>query len=504
MYNLVKNELIKIFSKKAIFITLLLFLALSIFVLGMQKYFENISVIENQKDITYLEEELNNIDISTDNGKIHYWTLKSEIETYQLANKYGGYSTWQGEMILEDVWAIKIDMNLYENGLDEFVANSSYTKEQIQKEYNKIIGRIEVGDWKSFVEEELEEQENQINSIKEQIKNTTDEDTKKELIRELEILKLDEQVNKWRLEKEIPYRDEKYDNTLIRYSICGKMLLDYNYTYNIDKTNYKEKVSDKFDYTSKISYQEALAEFEISKYRIENEIPNLESESVSSSIENLITNMGLLFILAISVMITGTIVSEEFNKGTIKLLLVRPYKRSKIMISKIIASLIAVLISIVAIVLIQTIVSGIGFGFNTIDIPVLKYNFNTNVVIEMNVFKWFIVNVLAVSPIIIIMSLLALMIGTIINNSACAIGFSMILYMTSSWLNQFAKVFGTKITWIKFIPFINWNLTECLYGKLHPIEGVTIQNSILTCTLFIVLLVFITLKNFSNKNIKNI
>ena len=30
-------------------------------------------------------------------------------------------------------------------------------------------------------------------------------------------------------------------------------------------------------------------------------------------------------------MIAGTIVSEEFNKGTIKLLLVRPYSRNKIL-----------------------------------------------------------------------------------------------------------------------------------------------------------------------------
>ena len=93
MFNLVKNELTKIFSKKAIFIALLVFLVLSILVLGMQKYYEDISVVANEKDITYLEEELKNVDTSTENGKIHYWTLKSEIETNKLANKYGGYST---------------------------------------------------------------------------------------------------------------------------------------------------------------------------------------------------------------------------------------------------------------------------------------------------------------------------------------------------------------------------------------------------------------------------
>ena len=36
-----------------------------------------------------------------------------------------------------------------------------------------------------------------------------------------------------------------------------------------------------------------------------------------------------IFIVIIIVMIAGTIVSEEFNKGTIKLLLVRPYKEQQ-------------------------------------------------------------------------------------------------------------------------------------------------------------------------------
>ena len=504
MFNLVKNELTKIFSKKAIFITLIVFLLLSILVLEMQKYYEDLLAVENEKDITDLEEELKNVDTSTENGKIQYWTLKSEIETLELANKYGGYLTWQGKIILENIWTIKLDMNLYENGLEKFVTNTSYSKESIQKEYDKIMSRIEVGDWKSFVQEDLKEQEEQIKLIKEQIKNTTDDESKKELCKNLEMLKLEEQVNKWRLEKNIYYGEKKYDNTLNKYVIYGKILIDYNYTYSIDPKNYKEKISNEFDYTSKIAYQQDLAEFEISKYRIENEIPNLESMSVSSSIENLISNMGLVFILAISVMTTGTIVSEEFNKGTIKLLLIRPYTRRKIMLSKIIASVIALLISIVAIVMIQIVVSGIGFGFNTIDIPVLKYNFNTNSVIEMSVFKWFLINVLAVSPIIIIMSTLALMIGTVITNSTCAIGFSMILYIVSSWLNEFIKVFGTKLTWVRFIPFINWDLTEFLYGKLHSIQGVTIQNSICSSTILIAFLLFITFENFAKKNIKNI
>ena len=39
-----------------------------------------------------------------------------------------------------------------------------------------------------------------------------------------------------------------------------------------------------------------------------------------------------IFILIISIVISGSIVSTEFDKGTIKLLLVRPFKRNKILL----------------------------------------------------------------------------------------------------------------------------------------------------------------------------
>ena len=96
MFNLVKNELTKIFSKKSIYIVLLVFLILAVFVLVVEKYGEKISAMASVKDITYLEEELKNIDISTESGKMQYWSLKSEVERRELVTQYGGYSTWQG------------------------------------------------------------------------------------------------------------------------------------------------------------------------------------------------------------------------------------------------------------------------------------------------------------------------------------------------------------------------------------------------------------------------
>lgn len=497
MFNLVKNELTKIFNKKGIYIVLIIFLLFTSLILGIQKYSESIVY-------SYLEDTnvMVDIDTSTDEGKVEYWNEKTSNEINKLANKYGGYTTWQGEKILTDVWAIKLDMNLYENGLGDFAVYTNYTKEELTKEYEKIMGRIEKGDWKSFVEEELKETQEEISSTEETLKITKDDDTRKEINKNLEILKLKEQSNKWRLEKEIPYRDSKYDSALDNYYSYGSFLVNNNYQYNINEKNYKEKISKEFDYSSKLQYQTALEQFNIAKYCIENEIQT-SNETVSGVLEDLISSMGILFIIIISVMITGTIVSEEFNKNTIKLLLIRPYTRKKILLSKIIASIIAILIAILCMVLIQTVVSGIIYGFDTINIPVLKYNFNTNSVMEFNVFVWLIIDLINVSPIIIILSTMALTVGTLLTNSSSAITLSILSYMGANILKQIA-IYSTKIKWLKFIPFVNWNLSDYMFGKLSQLQGATLPIAILTCSIFVVIMLIVTFENFARKNIKNI
>lgn len=505
MFNLVRNELTKIFRKKGIYIVLVIFLILSSLMLGLQKYGESMTW-ETMHDgtIQYLQDELTKIDTSTKEGKEQHLRIQAELELYQLAIQYGGYSTWQGRMIFEDIWPIKMDMVTYENNLENSAQHTMYNKKELQQQYDKIMERIEKGDWRSFVEEDLKDAQDQIAEIEKTLETTTDAKTIKELNKNIEILKVEEQVNKWRLEKDIAYEDKEYDNTLQRYSSCANRLIESNYQHNINETNYLEKETEEFGYSAKIEYQNTLEEFKISKYRIENNKPNLANTSSAYTLENFITEIGLLFIIIISILITATIVSDEFNKGTIKLLLIRPYTRRKIMFSKVIASIISIIISIIAIILIQTVIAGIFYGFDTMNIPVIQYNFNTNNVVEMNVFVWLTINLLCVSPIIIILSAIALMVGTIFANSASAISIGILTNMGASILQTIAIYYGAKIKWLRLIPFVNWDLTQVLNGRLSQIEGATLPIAITSCLILLIIIRTITFENFARKNIKNV
>ena len=94
------------------------------------------------------------------------------------------------------------------------------------------------------------------------------------------------------------------------------------------------------------------------------------------------------------------------------------------------------------------------------------------------------------------------MIGTIFANTAVAIVVSFLVYFLSSIINSLSMQFQVK--WLKFIPTLNWDLTQYAYGSLPTIEGMTLIFSIIICAITILAMLVATFENFSRKNIKNV
>ena len=504
MFNLVKNELIKIFSKKAIYVILIIFLLLSIASVALNKVIENISNVGYNyidQELSIMKESLKQVNKSTPEGKEEYSYLQSQIEYLELQKKYGANS-WQSTIVSNELYDKIMNINYYKNGLVEYVSNNDLPLEELQKEYDGIIKKLDEGDWKAFAKTDLEKVKTQLEFTENEIKGNMDTDTLNALKQEAETLKLKIQVLEWRLEKDICYGDKDYDILLTHYESNGSSLINYNYTYDINENNYKEKEGKDYNYSAKKQYQETLAEYNIAKYKIENNISS--KTTVSETLKTLFTDGGdgILFLIIIALMLTGGIVSEEFNKGTIKLLLIRPYSRRKILASKIIACFITLLFSILIITIIQTIFSGIMYGFDTINAPIIEYNYNTNSVISVNGIVSMLIGLLQMSPLVIILALIAFMIGTICANTAVAIVVSFLAYFVSSIVNSLVMEF--QIKWLKIVPTLNWDLTQYTYGKLPTVEGMTLGFSILICAITIISLLVITFENFARKNIKNV
>lgn len=280
MFNLVKNELIKIFSKKAIYVILIIFLILSIARMALIKFIENFDFQNNyiDQEIAFMQENLKSVNKTTESGKEEYSYLQAQIEYLELQKKYG-LDSWQATIVSEQLYDMIANINYYKNGLNQYVKEEDLSLEELQAEYEAIIKKLDEGDWKAFAEADLSKTKTELKDVENAIKGDLDTNTANSLKEQAESLKLKIQILQWRLEKDICYGDEDFDSLLSQYENHGLGLANYNYSYDINENNYKQKESKDFNYQEKIQYQNLLSEYNIAKYKIENNISAKQTAS---------------------------------------------------------------------------------------------------------------------------------------------------------------------------------------------------------------------------------
>ena len=242
-----------------------------------------------------------------------------------------------------------------------------------------------------------------------------------------------------------------------------------------------------------------LEEANLNRYYIENNI-TIDSNSRDIFI-NLFGNYEL-FILIVGIVIAGSIVSEEFNRGTIKLLLVKPYNRIKILFSKFIVCILVLLITIAFIYAFQLVAGGIINGFDGLSIPAIVYNFDTNQVETINLLAYVALIGVCKLPIYILLTTLAFACSTIFTNTALAVAVPFLGYIGSSIINQLALLYDFK----QIIYFVtpNWDLTYYLFGGTPLFKGTTVPFSIAICLVYLVVMLVISSIVFKKRDIKNI
>ena len=255
------------------------------------------------------------------------------------------------------------------------------------------------------------------------------------------------------------------------------------------------------EYEEKLEYNNSLEEKELSRYIIENKQDINKMNDTRGILQNFFSEYGL-FIIVIIVMIAGTIVSEEFNKGTVKLLLIKPYSRAKILLAKYITILIMTVFAIAVIILMELLVGGIVFGFDSLSVPVVEYNFNTSQLEILNIFTYVGIEILTQLPMIILLATLAFALSTIFTNSALAITIALLGFMSPIIIN--ALVIQYKVDFMRYFVTMNWDLSEYLFGKLPTIQGMTLGFSIVMCIIYLFAMLIPTFIIFKKKNIKNI
>lgn len=190
------------------------------------------------------------------------------------------------------------------------------------------------------------------------------------------------------------------------------------------------------------------------------------------------SSLFLSVVSLLTIIIAAGIIAHEFRWGTIKLLLIRPISRTKILFSKYAAVLLFALLTLLFVLSVAWISGALLFGIESIhaQMPLLGLTedggFEERFVPVMeqviNGYSYGLVN-------LVMMSTFAFMISAIFRNSSLAIGTAIFLMLTGTSISQMFLAF--ELDFAKYLLFSNTNLKMYADGNVF-VDGMTMGFSI--------------------------
>lgn len=243
----------------------------------------------------------------------------------------------------------------------------------------------------------------------------------------------------------------------------------------------------------KIATNNIKKEIQNNEYRIENNIEPIKDNSLWGFVEN---SSAIIFLISLfAIILGGKIVANEFSEGTIKLLLIRPSNRWKILLSKYISVIGQTLLMLLVLFVVSFLLGGILFSFKGASTPFL-----TNVsgeITEVNMISH-IVQLYGLQCVnLLMMVTLAFMISSVFRNSAMAIGIGVFLLTIGNVITIYLI---TNFNWAKYILFANTDLNQYINGE-PLVEGMTMTFSIIVLLVYFIIFNTISYLGFTKRDI---
>lgn len=558
IFRLTYNEFVKQFKKtsiKAIFLSILI-LAIAIpMVVGnidfkpLYNQFNEESVKSN---ILYIEEDIKAIENSNaqkDKIARKYLQIDKEYNEILLENEIG-YDDWQREEADEyrdtsyKLANIEFVLEAYEKDLilqnlraqDPTEIQAYYKlkkdkKKEIEAQYTKekeyLLNVIKTNDYQAHTNLKIERKNNYIaieeKAIKEyedlKAKNPTSkakiaelkklEERKDLALKSIQHYKEDLILLEFRLKEDIDYSNSNWKNEAI---LKIQEILD---EYRRELLT-EEKYNLDYDQSLSTSYEDYVAKYEEANrmrvekmnelwYSLENNIPQLGAIKDTRSVIDSTYEVFVILAVVMAIIIGGSIVSNEFSTGSIRLLLIRPVSRWKILLSKLISVLIVGYSIIILGTAILVITSGVTLGFDALQIPVLQTV--NNEIIQVPYFEYMIPQLLTSSASLIFITSLVFMVSTISKNTALAVATGMLAYIGIAPLTQ--MLINMKQVWLldTLLPYINSSFFKLMPDMTQILNesGLVMNYQLGASQLLIASVVFllITFVIFVKRDVKN-
>jgi ABC-2 type transport system permease protein len=238
------------------------------------------------------------------------------------------------------------------------------------------------------------------------------------------------------------------------------------------------------------------------QYYLEKDIDPTAPNAVTFARE-FMENSVTLFLPLLVVILASDIVSAELSGGTIKLLVSRPVSRWKILLSKCIALIFYISLSVLAVLVLSYLISGILFGYGGWNAPVLAgfsvvgADVDTSNVHILTSWQYILMEYGLAWFSAICVGIISMMVSVLVRSTAVSMGIMLasiisgviLANMVSSWEQA------------KYFFMVNLNLIEYLNGSIPPIAGMNLTFSLAVLTVWTVGSLIVSFRVFTKQDI---
>ena len=251
---------------------------------------------------------------------------------------------------------------------------------------------------------------------------------------------------------------------------------------------YEDLLQDETDEVYRAEFEQSIA---TAQYRIKHDLP---SEGAITALEgiDLTISITIAIVTIFTLVVGASIVSSEFATGTIKMLLTRPSARWKILLSKLVATLLYGLALMVVSLLVGIVTSYILFDSST-PIRIIAEN---GQMFEQAIEFQFAEQLLLSAASIFMTVLFAFMLGTVFSSSTLAVSLALgIMFFGSLITSYLAQYDFTKYIWIAN------DLAQFVGGGTPIIAETTLSFAVMVNVIYAIIFLTITFTNFMRRDI---
>lgn len=426
---------------------------------------------------------------------------------------------------------ILIETMQFRMGFDETVFKEKYIDitaeerlkvlDEIDEHLETIFETIEKNDFPTYIALSIEQENEQIEEMNDQIamhEETIIDNPEQEEYLSQNITDLEKQINniqtniipiwEYRLDNNIIPRDGSWQNSALYQIEEYTSQVMYIQIMSVEEFNEHRYMAEEYgsyaQYKEKIQKQidEANNYIFIAQSSLDADQPDMSFVQDGARTKTVGFLDYSIFVALFSILAGGWIIAREFSQGTIRLLMIRPKTRTKILMSKFLAVLIICLAMYTAGCLLNLVANGIFAGFSDFGYP----NFTASG--EINFFAFYIPKFLACIVTIIFGYTVAFMLSSVTKNIAVSIAVPIVCFI-GCMIAINALAYSRMINWIAYTP-IPYVQVSSFFSQYTPVARLISRGVPVSLTYGIILLLglsavctFISIWIFKKRDITN-